>query len=257
MPTRGVIASVVRTLVYGGIGLFYVSSSATSESTNAILLGAVFADYSTWAFRTLFLLPGNVMRGCYEACINALFGWLVFRPTLNETTLESEALAVAFIAFLAVLGIKATYYAAAYFSGETAEDTVWPSPTAGVAGDPEDAVCSLDTAEPSPGHPAANFVNLLLRDMVENKRTTLTILRSAPLPEVQGLDNTTPPADAESILNRLKVLAGLNPAMYREPVEGYFFFDAQGRRFAARTRFEDSNDDSVCVITIQDKTILP
>ena len=51
-------------------------------------------------------------------------------------------------------------------------------------------------------------------------------------------------------------MSGLDPAMYREPVDGYVFFNALGRRFAAQMRFEDSDADSVCTITIRYDTIL-
>ncbi|MEI6970344.1 MAG: hypothetical protein WCL44_02400 [bacterium] len=118
MLPQGTISAIVRTLAYSSLGGAYAAGTGTGEMTRAMVVGGVSADYITWAIRTLMQLPGSLPGGGYEAFVNALFGWFVFRHIVIDTHLADEPLVVAFIAFMLVLSMKLFYYAYVYFRDE-------------------------------------------------------------------------------------------------------------------------------------------
>lgn len=117
------LASAVRTAIYGAIaGFFAVSSAEAVAFVDALVVGAVFADYATWVIRTVAHLPGDLFHGCYDGAVNLVFGWLLFRMMGFDWSLDGESIAVAFLAFLLVAGIKVTAYALRYFEESLRED---------------------------------------------------------------------------------------------------------------------------------------
>jgi len=119
MPSPRAIISAIRTLAYGGIaGFLAVGGAEAREMLDAVLLGGVLADYSTWLIRSILLFPAQVLHGCYDCCVNALFGWFMWRFVLPETNLTGQAMGMAFLAFLLVLGIKVAYYGVKFLEEE-------------------------------------------------------------------------------------------------------------------------------------------
>ena len=105
------ISSTARTSIYGGIaGIFAVSHAEAVAIVDAILIGGVIADYSTWFFRNILWLPRNIFYGCYDSLVNILFGWYVFSVMKIEIRSDEQSIALAFVSFLTVLGLKIGYY---------------------------------------------------------------------------------------------------------------------------------------------------
>ena len=74
------IVSGVRTLVYGGIvTVFVIRNAETRNALDAALAGGALADYLTWMIRSIVLLPTHLWHGCYDCCINLMFGWVLWR----------------------------------------------------------------------------------------------------------------------------------------------------------------------------------
>jgi hypothetical protein len=106
------LVSVLRTAVYAGAAtLFALTQAEASVLLDSAILGAVLADYVTWFLRSLVQLPSHLLHGCYEAGINLLFGWFLFRAVDFRVTDDGSSIAIAFLAFMLVLGVKVAYYA--------------------------------------------------------------------------------------------------------------------------------------------------
>ena len=117
------LASAVRTTIYGGTaGFFAISSAETIAFIDAVAVGAVLADYTTWVIRTVAQLPRDLLHGCYDGAVNLVFGWFLFRMTGFDWSVEGESVAVAFLAFLLVAGIKITAYGLRVFEKSLKDD---------------------------------------------------------------------------------------------------------------------------------------
>jgi riboflavin transporter FmnP len=115
MVPRRALASVARTTAYGSLSaVLGITDAGTAQLVDAVVVGAVVADYVTWLFRSLMLLPSYVLGGAYDACINILFGWILFRVVGLDCHLEGEGVAVAFLAFLLVTAVKITCYSVGF-----------------------------------------------------------------------------------------------------------------------------------------------
>ena len=105
------IESVVRTLFYAGLvaGL-YVSSRHDAPVLAGVVIGVTLADYLTWLVMAFVELPEYFAEGAWDALINIAAGLLVY--TLCGVTIprDTEAVVMGFLAFLAVLAVKGTYY---------------------------------------------------------------------------------------------------------------------------------------------------
>lgn len=105
------LSSATRTSIYGSIaGIFAVSHAEAVIIVDAILIGGMISDYSTWFFRNIISLPRNIFHGCYDSIVNILFGWYIFSIAKIKIDLDEQSIALAFISFLAVLGLKIGYY---------------------------------------------------------------------------------------------------------------------------------------------------
>jgi len=113
------LVSVIRTSVYGCLGAFLAISNAEAKSVvDAMVIGGVMADFMTWLIMTIISLPGNLAHGCYEGCLNLLFALVLlhFGYVGGALDLAGQSMAIAFLSFMLVLGLKTTWYAAIYIA---------------------------------------------------------------------------------------------------------------------------------------------
>lgn len=117
------LTSALRTTIYGAVaGLFALSSTEAIALIDAVVVGAVLADYTTWVIRTVTQLPSDLLHGCYDGAVNLVFGWFLFRMTGFDWSVEGESVAVAFLAYLLVAGIKITVYGLRDFEKSLKDD---------------------------------------------------------------------------------------------------------------------------------------
>ena len=103
----------------------------------------------------------------------------------------------------------------------------------------------------SAAFPAKTWVNLLLLHMSKDSLSTYTLKQSQGIPPVPH-EEDLPDGEIsfERIINRLKVMAGLDPIKFTEPKKGSFSICVQGHWFTFNTIFNDSSDNPTCSITM-------
>jgi hypothetical protein len=124
MLSRRTIISIIRTVVYGCLAVFLALwHGEIKGNTDAVLVGALCGDYLTWLVWSVIELPENLLHGCYDVCVNTLIGLLVYRMAgINlGTDTNGEFMAVMFLAFLLVTGVK-VFYLSIVFVEEDLED---------------------------------------------------------------------------------------------------------------------------------------
>ena len=113
------IVSAVRTAVYGGLGgILSVSNVESAQILDAIIAGAVLADYVTWMARSVIRLPNHIAHGCYDGCVNLLFAWFLFRIAHLSGSLDASFVAVAFPVFTLVMMGKIACYSVQWIENE-------------------------------------------------------------------------------------------------------------------------------------------
>lgn len=113
------LAAVIRTSVYGGLGAYLAISNAEAKSVvDAMVIGGVMADFMTWLFMSIIFLPDNLAHGCYEGCVNLLFVLFLFHFGYvgGALDLPGQSMAIAFLVFMLVLGLKTAWYAVNYIA---------------------------------------------------------------------------------------------------------------------------------------------
>jgi|GEM_PF-1977750 len=109
---------------------------------------------------------------------------------------------------------------------------------------------SAADAEPT----AIDYVDWLFQHMLSTSQTTLTIdtRRALPGNGTPTGDETAPPClpEAAVVINRLKILAGINPVKQSEPIEGTFDRPRKHLTIITSCRFLDAADYSTCAIHI-------
>lgn len=110
------IISIIRATTYTGLGaLLGIKGSTMNDLVIPFIAGAVGADFLTWFIRSIFLFPRFLTNGVFDAFVSVGFGWLIFAVLgLGIRFDNGEEMAVAFISFLAVLGLKVAYYSVEY-----------------------------------------------------------------------------------------------------------------------------------------------
>src|ERR1035437_1030227 len=111
------LVSVIRTSIYGGLGAFLVISNVEAKSVvDAMVMGGVMADFMTWLIMSIILLPDDLAHGCYEGCLNLLFTLFLFHFGYvgGALDLAGESMAIAFLIFMLVLGLKIAWYGVNY-----------------------------------------------------------------------------------------------------------------------------------------------
>ena len=105
-------------------------------------------------------------------------------------------------------------------------------------------------AEPT----AVDYVEWLLQYMLGTSRMTLTIDTTQGLPgSGQIPDGLSPPPclpEAAVVLNRLKILSGVNPIKQAKPVDGKFERPRKHLSIFVATHFQDDDAKSTCTIRL-------
>ena len=106
---------------------------------------------------------------------------------------------------------------------------------------------------------AIDYVDWLFHHMLSTSQTTLTIDTRRALPGSGPLtgDATPPPClpEAAVVINRLKILAGINPVKQSEPIDGTFDRPRKHLTIITNCRFQDADDYSTCAIDIVVKAL--
>ncbi len=113
------LVSVIRTSIYGCLGAFLTISNAEAKSVvDAMVMGGVMADFMTWLIMSIIFLPDDLAHGCYEGCLNLLFAWFLlhFGYIGGALDFDGQSMAVAFLTFMLVLGLKIAWYAVNYIA---------------------------------------------------------------------------------------------------------------------------------------------
>lgn len=100
------------------------------------------------------------------------------------------------------------------------------------------------------GPNAIDYVEWLLQYMLKTSKVDLVIDTRYPLPGAgplpAGVDPPPCLPDVHLVLNRLKILSGVNPLPLPEPVEGRFQRPKQHLALVITSRFHDANGRSSC-----------
>lgn len=99
---------------------------------------------------------------------------------------------------------------------------------------------------------AVEYVDWLLQHMLNTSQLTLTVDTRRALPDSSKLaaDEAPPPCipDAAQAVNRLKILAGVNPVRQTKPIEGTFERPRKHLSVVITCRFQDNEEYSTCAI---------
>jgi hypothetical protein len=122
---RRTILSVIRTVIYAGVTIILALwHGEIKGNMDAALVGGMWGDYLTWLIWSVIELPEDLVHGSYEACLNILFGLLVYRMGNIDLTRDvtGEFTAVMFLAFLAVIAVKFFYLSVILVEKEFEDD---------------------------------------------------------------------------------------------------------------------------------------
>ncbi len=99
--------------------------------------------------------------------------------------------------------------------------------------------------------PAKAWVNLLLLHICKDSGSSFTLQRSKGIPPIP-LEEEVPPGelDFDRIINRLKVMSGLDPVIFKEPRKGKISLCICGTWYDVNTTFIDSIAGPQCEITV-------
>ena len=126
MPSIKILLSIIRTLIYCGVaGILTVKHGKKPDMLDAALIGGILSDNLTWLIKSLALRPSNIRHGGYDSFVNIVFGWYMLDTVLPKSNLQDQNMGIAFLAFLLVLGVKATFYVVRVMKGgeeDTQED---------------------------------------------------------------------------------------------------------------------------------------
>ncbi len=99
---------------------------------------------------------------------------------------------------------------------------------------------------------AVEYVDWLLQHMLNTSQLTLAIDTRRTLPDSSKLaaGEAPPPCmpDAAQVVNRLKILAGVNPVRQAKPIEGTFERPRKHLSVIITCRFQDNEEYSTCAI---------
>jgi hypothetical protein len=103
-------------------------------------------------------------------------------------------------------------------------------------------------------HPAKMWVNSLFEHMFKNHLKSFTLSKTEGIPSIPFEDELPEgELDFTKIINRLKIMSGIDPTTYKEPHEGNIQMGIHGIWYTVKTTFIDSDGDSKCEITISKK----
>ena len=125
MPSRRTILSIIRTVVYACLAVVLALwRGEVTGIADAVLAGALYGDYVTWLIWSVIELPENLLHGCYDVCVYTFFAVLVYRMRKIDLSADvnGELLAVMFLAFLLVIGVKIVYLTFVFVEKELEDD---------------------------------------------------------------------------------------------------------------------------------------
>ncbi len=101
--------------------------------------------------------------------------------------------------------------------------------------------------------PTADYAEGLLKWMVKQSVFTFTVTDSTPLPPIgkEGGGSHLPPPPHQAVINRLKLVAGLDPVIFAEPVQGQTTVERGPHRLVYEFRFIDRPAPPSCVVSLQ------
>ena len=103
------LPTVMRIVFYLVITLLLLLlARSESDTISGLITGILVADYLTWFFFTIPTIWERVEEGAWEALVNLVAGVTIFHFCRIDVPRTDDGLAVAFLAFLAVFGVKAT-----------------------------------------------------------------------------------------------------------------------------------------------------
>ena len=123
--SRRTILSIIRTVVYACLAVILALWHGEVRGIpDAILAGALYADYSTWLIWSVIELPENLLHGCYDVCVYTFFAVLVTRMRKIDLSadMNGEFLGIMFLSFLLVIGIKIIYLTVIFVEKEFEDD---------------------------------------------------------------------------------------------------------------------------------------
>lgn len=102
---------------------------------------------------------------------------------------------------------------------------------------------------------AVEYVEWLLKYMIRTSRVELVIDTRRPLPGGSSPDQADPPPcipEARAVINRLKILAGVNP-MSKQPVTAGIAFQRPRTHdtVTVLTQFQEDGERSACTLRLQ------
>jgi len=99
--------------------------------------------------------------------------------------------------------------------------------------------------------PVIRYVNMVIADMIVRDETERRLDNmNLPILEYRHKLPVEPPEFAP-VANRLKIMSGLNPVKYQEPVDGTVDLTFGGEPYALNIHFEDQSTEPFCVVTIE------
>jgi hypothetical protein len=107
---------------------------------------------------------------------------------------------------------------------------------------------SIERAMPST--PVIRYVNLILYQMFQEEKERRILRQSETLPIISEFGDDLQPPSLEAVVNRLKVMAGLNPVKYTDPTDGSLQVWIGGHECRVLCRFDDGAD-SRCEIRME------
>lgn len=113
---------------------------------------------------------------------------------------------------------------------------------------------SVEEDPPEGSHPSASeYVDWIPLYMLRTSQTELIIASSRPLPgAIEEDPSLTPPClpEQEVVINRLKVLCGLNPFRFAKPTKGTFERLHASHTLCFVVLFEDGAQRDVCKLKL-------
>lgn len=103
---------------------------------------------------------------------------------------------------------------------------------------------------------AIEYVDWLVKHMLRASRTELTLDTKKALPGSVPVAGEEPPPcvpDAQTVINRLKLLAGVAPVKQFQAVEGSFEQPRNHLSIVVTVRFQDDDEGSICTIRLKVK----
>ena len=104
-------------------------------------------------------------------------------------------------------------------------------------------------------NPVIRYVNMLLTDMVARDLPSVTLRPTECPPILEHSKSSGPkdPPEFQKLVNRLKIMSGLNPVQSPTPISGSFDLSLGDNSFTVTIHFEDKTEDPFCTIELERK----